>query len=93
MSDLSAVICRSGATFRRLDHWVRRGYLKPEGGDGSGRPRVWPEREVQVAVAMVRYIEAGLTVQAAADAARNDGVTGNYLVLLMPVETRTAVAA
>src|SRR5262245_42524592 len=48
-------------TYRPLDHWVRRGYLKPEHAGGSGHPRSWPPEEVRVAYLMTRLVTAGLT--------------------------------
>lgn len=60
-------------SFRRLDWWVRRGYLKPEGGNGTGDPRSWPPAEVEVACKMGRLVHVGLSVESAARAARQDG--------------------
>lgn len=85
MADLDTVLRRTGLTYRQLDHWATKGYLQPEGGEGSGRVRYWPEREVQVAAAMKRYVDAGLTPKAAHEAARNDGVVGGYRVELVAV--------
>lgn len=67
---LPDVIRRTGATYRQLDYWTRRGYLQPVPGNTSGLPRAWPRIEVQVAAKMVALIEAGLTAEAAADVAR-----------------------
>lgn len=76
-ADVDAVIRRTGATYRQLDHWCRRGYLKPGRrdygwGTGSGVPRVWPEPEIQVAVTMARLVRAGLTPAAAEKVARGE---------------------
>jgi len=59
----------AGITYRQLDHWTRRGYLRPgternafSHGQG-GVSRVWPPAEVA----------AGLTPEAAAELARAPG--------------------
>lgn len=60
-----------GLTYRQLDHWTRRGWLRASNADcGSGYERHWPESELQVAETMYRLLAAGLTVQAAHDVAR-----------------------
>lgn len=71
MSSLEQVIRRSGATARQLDHWVRVGYLRPEGQGGTGNAYDWPQAEVRAAVVMARLVEAGLTPAGAARAARD----------------------
>ena len=53
----SSDVCRlTGATYRQLDYWTRRGYLTPakEAG-GKGKPREWAPGDVdQVAVLVAR---------------------------------------
>jgi DNA-binding transcriptional MerR regulator len=67
----SAEVCEeTGITYRRLDFWVRQGYLRPAGQTGTGHRRKWPESEVRVARHMSRLIDAGWTVAAAARIAR-----------------------
>ena len=62
-----------GITYRQLDHWVRRGYLKPDNLDGgSGHLRTFPIRELSVAWMMAKLTAAGVT-PTAARAARNGG--------------------
>lgn len=81
---LSEVLATTGATYRQLDFWVRRGYLKPRNATpGSGFPRRWPTEEVTVAAAMTQLVAAGLTVEAAHHAARNGGQLpgGKYQVI------------
>jgi hypothetical protein len=58
-------------TYRQLDHWVRKGYLRPYHEGGTGNPREWPVREWAIAMQMKRLIDAGFTPAAAAEAARN----------------------
>jgi hypothetical protein len=67
-----------GVTYRRLDHWVRRGYLRPgrqEAGTrhSSGSYRTWTPAELETARLMGRLTRAGLTPAAAAKAARAGG--------------------
>jgi DNA-binding transcriptional MerR regulator len=59
-----------GLTYRRLDHWTRRGWLRPTHDGGTGHNREWPQRELRIADLMRRLIKAGLTPEAAAQAAR-----------------------
>lgn len=60
-----------GITYRQLDFWSRRGYLKASNPDcGSGREKHWPEAELRVADVMYRLTKAGLTVKAAHTVAR-----------------------
>ncbi len=63
----------SGATFRQVDHWCRKGYLKPVGGVGTGYSRDFPGDEVRVAKIMARLVSAGVSPEAAHRAARGDG--------------------
>lgn len=57
-------------TYRQLDHWVRRGYLHPRGGEGSGHHRKWPPDEVEVGVRMAVLVRSGYLPAAAARLAR-----------------------
>lgn len=67
----------AGITYRMLDHWVRRGYLRPghvqrkKGKAGSGSPRIWPQAEREAARVMGRLTRAGLKVEAAHRVARS----------------------
>ena len=73
MTSRSDLIHRTGATYRRLDWWVRQGFLFPvrgEGEDGSGYERRWPELELEVAALMTRLTAAGFCTAAAAQIAR-----------------------
>ncbi len=71
MSSLEHVVRVSGATARQLDHWVRTGYLRPEGPGGTGNNFHWPAVEVRAAILMKRLVEVGLTPAGAARAARD----------------------
>jgi DNA-binding transcriptional MerR regulator len=79
---LQAVLDR-GLTYRRLDHWTTAGYLRPVHRGGTGHNRQWPQNELQVADLMRRLVDAGLTVEVAALAARAH-LDGRPLVKLAP---------
>lgn len=60
-----------GLSFRRLDLWIRAGYLRPSGaGNGTGSRRTFPAAEQAVAAIMLRLTAAGLTLDRAAEIAR-----------------------
>lgn len=63
----------AGITYRQLDYWTTTGYLRADlpDGTGSGHARYYPLNEVRIARLMRRLIEAGLTVDVAANVARN----------------------
>jgi hypothetical protein len=65
-----------GITYRQLNYWVKRGYLRPEHDGGSGVARRWPAAEAEIARRMSRLISAGIDVAAAAAFARNDWPDG-----------------
>ena len=80
---IDQILEETGATYRKLDYWVRIGLLHPRNpAPGSGAQRVWPARELQVAKRMVELTKAGLTVAAAHHAARHGGqlLTGDFRV-------------
>jgi hypothetical protein len=79
-----------GVTYRQLDDWARRGWLRPErppsrrGDAGSGAPRRWTAGELEIARRMGRLTAAGLAASVAAAFARNSwpaGEIGAGLVL------------
>ncbi len=65
-------LLEEGLTYRQLDYWVRKGYLKPDHPEWArqGTPREWSEREIEVARIMYRLTSAGLSVPVAAEVAR-----------------------
>jgi hypothetical protein len=66
----------AGPTYRQLDWWTRKGYLKVvNDGCGSGYARQWSATERAAAATMARLVAAGLTVQAAHRVARSPGST------------------
>jgi DNA-binding transcriptional MerR regulator len=60
-----------GITYRRLDWWVRLGYLHPLHLGGSGNPREWTRAELDVARIMGRLVAAGLSLETAHRIARS----------------------
>ena len=77
-----------GITYRRLDHWIRKGYISCgfEGDEcGSGHWRTLDGAEIRVVALMVALVTAGLTPAAAAPVARSLAVNksaplGNFIV-------------
>jgi DNA-binding transcriptional MerR regulator len=77
----------TGLTYRQLDFWVRRQFLKPARAlPGSGTSRVWTSEELKVARKMAVLVEAGLTVEAAERAARNRGELAPGVRVLFPAQ-------
>jgi DNA-binding transcriptional MerR regulator len=66
----NATAAAIGVTYRRLDYWARMGWLRPDGGRGSGCWRKWSDDELAVAALMARLIDGGLALRAAAPIAR-----------------------
>jgi hypothetical protein len=70
-------VAMAGITFRQLDFWARRDFLRFEqrqsrrGAAGSGCPRSWPAEEVEVARLMGRLTAAGLPLETAHRIARS----------------------
>lgn len=75
MSATAPDFIRRGLTYRRLDVWTDRGYLRPAGDThpGNGRVRQFPHSELRIAELMIRLTDEGVTVEAAAAIARNPG--------------------
>jgi hypothetical protein len=75
----SAEVChQTGISWRQLDTWCRRGYLRAEQytpftrmAEGSGYPRHFPKAELDVARTMARLVLLGVTAQQAAWVARD----------------------
>lgn len=65
------VLRDTGLTYRKLDHWTRKGHLRADNPTpGTGYRRQWPPGEVDIARAMVRLIDCGFSLAAAARIAR-----------------------
>ena len=76
-----AEVCqRTGATYRQLDYWCRRGWLNPGrvgySVNGSGSPRDWTPGEIRRARIMARLVRAGLNPAVAAEVASGDAEIG-----------------
>jgi hypothetical protein len=78
-------------TYRKLDWWVRCGYLRPVASTrpglaatpGSGYQRLFTPEEAAVAVLMARLVRAGLTTTAALAAARGQRELGPGIRLVL----------
>jgi hypothetical protein len=73
--DTPAVIRLAGITYKQLDWWATRGYLKPDRQrpgalPTSGNPRSWPPEELEIATRMGRLTAAGIPPPLAASFAR-----------------------
>lgn len=63
----------TGATYRQLDHWINRGWLRVPhrpGGTGSGYHRHWTTEELAVAATMARLVKARIPPDVAERIAR-----------------------
>jgi hypothetical protein len=57
----------TGASYRRLDHWVRQGWLSPtDAAPGSGMARTWTPRDLTIVKVMVRLTSVGIPAATAA---------------------------
>lgn len=70
MASLESTLRLTGATYRQLDHWARKGYLNIDQEVATGIPRDWPMEEVRVAEIVVKFINAGMNLNAAFTYAR-----------------------
>jgi len=62
----------SGATYRQIDYWSRKGHLVAlNEGYGSGSRRYWRESEVTVARRMKALTDLGLKIGVAEQVARS----------------------
>ena len=70
-------VCRlAEISYRQLDYWVRKGYLRPDRpAAGSGTQRGFSPAEVAVARRIVQLVSFGLPPGDAADAARRSYTT------------------
>ena len=64
------VVQKSKATKRQVDHWIRKGWVKPNGNGGTGNGWSWSKEELDVACLMARMVQAGIKVERAAKLAR-----------------------
>lgn len=73
LEDMLAV----GVSYRQLDHWCRRGYLRPlQATPGSGCARIWPAPERDVALLITRLQSVGVELSTAARIARSMADSG-----------------
>jgi hypothetical protein len=66
------VALAAGISYRQLDHWVRRGWVRTVGDPhgGSGTSREFTDGEAGTAAVMARLVRAGFLVERAAELAR-----------------------
>lgn len=71
-ASLAAALSRSGASYRQLEYWARRGLFpdQPHQGPGSGYRREFTDRDIAVASALARLPERSVLTVATAGAAR-----------------------
>lgn len=74
----SAQMLTIGISYRQLDHWTKRGYLRCDERirETKGIVRRWSTAERDIAQLMDRLINAGLAVDAAAPISREMVETG-----------------
>lgn len=67
------VVRQAGITYRQLDHWVRRRFVRPEPSrhGGTGFSREFAPEEVRVACVMGRLTAVGVSLELAARIARS----------------------
>jgi hypothetical protein len=66
-----------GVTYRQLNYWVNRGWLRPvQAARSSGVPRRWPLLELEIAKRIERLAAAGVAVDRAAVFARESWPAG-----------------
>src|SRR5690606_4903181 len=57
-----------GVTYRMLDYWTTTGVLRCDNpSPGSGRRRLWPESEIEVAARIVRLRRVGFPLDQAVE--------------------------
>jgi DNA-binding transcriptional MerR regulator len=77
----------AGVTYRRVDYWVRCGYISPVGepSPGTGALREFAPAQVERAMLLARLVGAGLTHRAAVrviDDRRPDPLAGGWVARL-----------
>jgi DNA-binding transcriptional MerR regulator len=75
---------KRGLSYRRLDHWATKGWIRPTHAGGSGNARVWPETELRIADLMRRLTAAGVATEVAARVARTCVEDDRLLVRIGP---------
>jgi DNA-binding transcriptional MerR regulator len=78
-----------GLTYRMLDHWVRKGYLRHDQRrkDSSGVAREFSGDEVRVAQTMTRLVLAGLKPATAEKVARGGQEIAPGITVLVDTPT------
>lgn len=78
-----------GMTYRQLDSWTTRGFLRSSTPHpGTGRQRTWLPGEAEIAATMQLLTSAGVSPVKAHEAARNGGrLSDRVRVLIEPLPT------
>jgi hypothetical protein len=84
-----------GVSYRQLDYWTRRGWLRPEREQhGTGYARLWPEVEQRIVRIMARLLAAGFTPEGAARTAREAvelSIPGGEVVIVQVTDDLSVV--
>lgn len=80
---MDLLLSRAGISYRQLDYWNRRGFIRPRRvAEGSGSRRDYGAEEERVLLRMGRLVKAGIAPDVAARIARNSVIKGGYYQLL-----------
>jgi len=73
MSVTVSQLLNQGLTYRQVDYWTNRGYLRAHSNNpGPGADRTWLDGETYVAARMLALVEVGFRLNKAHDLARSD---------------------
>jgi len=61
---------QAGISYRMLDHWTRRGWIRPRGGHGSGFQRHFTPSETAVVCTAGQLVKLGIIPERAVQYAR-----------------------
>lgn len=94
------LVALAGISYRMLDHWIRRGWVKPRGGRGSGFLRSFTETEAAVVCTAGQLVKLGIVPERAtryaremtSSGAQSIELDGWVLVKKTPVEADLAQA-
>ena len=80
-----------GPSYRMIEYWVTKGYLRPEPLPGERAMWSWPPEEQRVAIAMGRLVAVGLRPHLAERVARHPNwgpvvLAPGVIISLFPLE-------
>jgi hypothetical protein len=84
-----------GPSYRNIEYWVDKGYLRPNPMPGERVMWSWPPAEQRVAIAMGRLVTAGLRPDAAERVARHPNwgpvvLAPGVIISLFPIDADAA---